>query len=55
VPVLQSFATERSVFTALWPESRRGDPNVKAFLAFLGGMLPSPTPWDKLFEGAARA
>ncbi|KNY22402.1 LysR family transcriptional regulator [Methylobacterium sp. ARG-1] len=53
VPVLQNFATERSVFTALWPESRRGSPNVKAFLAFLEGVFPSPTPWDRLLEGTA--
>ena len=55
VPVLQNFATERSVFTALWPESRRGNPNVKAFLAFLEGVFPSPTRWDKLLEGPAGA
>jgi DNA-binding transcriptional LysR family regulator len=48
VPVLQEFAVERSVITALWPESRRSNPNVKAFLAFLGEVFPSPTPWDKL-------
>lgn len=35
VPVLQEFAVERSVTTALWPESRRSNPNVKAFLTFL--------------------
>ncbi|MBI1692067.1 LysR family transcriptional regulator [Methylorubrum sp. DB1722] len=48
VPVLQEFAVERSVITALWPESRRGNPNVKAFLAFLGEVFPSPAPWDML-------
>ncbi len=46
VPVLQDFAVDRSVFTALWPESRRGSPNVKAFLAFLDEVFPSPAPWD---------
>ncbi|UIY44837.1 LysR family transcriptional regulator [Methylobacterium radiotolerans] len=46
VPVLQEFAVERSVITALWPESRRGSPNVRAFLAFLGEVFPSPPPWD---------
>ena len=46
VPVLQDFAVDRSVFTALWSESRRGNPNVKAFLAFLDEVFPSPAPWD---------
>ncbi|RVU13985.1 LysR family transcriptional regulator [Methylobacterium oryzihabitans] len=48
VPVLQEFAVERSVITALWPESRRGNPNVKAFLALLEEVFPSPAPWDIL-------
>jgi DNA-binding transcriptional LysR family regulator len=48
VPVLREFAVERSVITALWPESRRGNPNVKAFLAFLEEVFPSPAPWDAL-------
>ncbi|MFC6050132.1 LysR family transcriptional regulator, partial [Methylobacterium hispanicum] len=52
VPVLREFAVERSVVTALWPESRRGNPNVKAFLAFLGEVFPSPAPWDALIAGA---
>lgn len=46
VPVLRAFAVERSVIAALWPESRRGSPNVKAFLAFLAEIFPSPPPWD---------
>ncbi|MCJ2018257.1 MULTISPECIES: LysR family transcriptional regulator [unclassified Methylobacterium] len=50
VPVLQEFAVERSVITALWPESRRSNPNVKAFLAFLGEVFPSPAPWDRLLS-----
>lgn len=41
VPVLTQFAVERSAITALWPESRRGSPNVKAFLAFLSEIFPS--------------
>ena len=48
VPVLREFAADRSVITALWPESRRGSPNVKAFLALLDEIFPSPTPWDTL-------
>jgi DNA-binding transcriptional LysR family regulator len=35
VPVLAKFAVERATITALWPESRRTSPNVKAFLNFL--------------------
>ena len=50
VPVLQEFAVERSVITALWPESRRGNPNVKAFLAFLAEVFPSRPPWDEWLE-----
>jgi DNA-binding transcriptional LysR family regulator len=49
VPILAEFAVESSSITALWPESRRGNPNVKAFLAFLAEVFPSPPPWDELF------
>ncbi|GJD99226.1 LysR family transcriptional regulator [Methylobacterium isbiliense] len=58
VPILTEFAVERSVITALWPESRRGNPNVKAFLAFLAEVFPAPAPWDALIArtaGEARA
>ncbi|GBD49583.1 transcriptional regulator [Methylopila sp. Yamaguchi] len=55
VPILREFAVERSVVTAPWPESRRGNPNVKAFLAFLEEVFPSPTPWDALFAMAPRS
>ncbi|AWB22278.1 LysR family transcriptional regulator [Methylobacterium currus] len=48
VPVLKNFSVERSAFTALWPESRRGSPNVKAFLAFLDEIFASPAPWDRV-------
>lgn len=44
VPVLQQFTVERSVITALWPESRRGNPNVKAFLSFLEKVVSTPAP-----------
>lgn len=46
VPVLHEFSVERQAMTALWPESRRGNPNVKAFLSFLGEVFRSPAPWD---------
>lgn len=35
VPVLSDFAVERHTVTALWPESRRTNPAVRAFLALL--------------------
>lgn len=35
VPVLSEFAVERHNITALWPESRRTNPAVRAFLALL--------------------
>ena len=53
VPVLAEFAVDRSAITALWPESRLGSPNVKAFVAFLGEVFPSPTPWDALVARAS--
>lgn len=43
VPVLREFAVTRSNVTALWPESRRGSPNIRAFLAFLDKVFPSST------------
>ena len=48
VPVLSQHATSRSDIMAIWSESRRGSPNVKAFVAFLAEIFPSPTPWDEL-------
>jgi len=43
-PVLGEYAVERSTITAVWPESRRGSPNVKAFVAFLEEVFPSAAP-----------
>lgn len=54
VPVLHAFTQDRFPITALWPESRRGNPNVKAFVAFLSEAFPSPTPWDEIVAAAAR-
>jgi DNA-binding transcriptional LysR family regulator len=54
VPVLHAFAVQRSVITALWPESRYSSPNVRAFLDFLAEVFPSPTPWDALIAGMAQ-
>ncbi|MGZ2488229.1 DNA-binding transcriptional LysR family regulator [Rhizobium pisi] len=53
VPVLKEFAVDRSSITAYWPESRRGNPNVKAFVAFLGEVFPSPTAWDAVFSSVS--
>jgi DNA-binding transcriptional LysR family regulator len=55
VPVFPEFAVDRFVITALWPESRRGNPNVKAFLQFLQEIFPDPAPWDVIIEKAARS
>jgi DNA-binding transcriptional LysR family regulator len=46
VPVFPEYAVDHFMITALWPESRRGSPNVKAFIKFLIETFPSPTPWD---------
>ncbi|MBB4374319.1 DNA-binding transcriptional LysR family regulator [Bradyrhizobium sp. cir1] len=55
VPVLQDFVVPRTNITALWPESRRGNPNVKAFVAFLGEVFPPDPPWDDVFAKAPRS
>jgi DNA-binding transcriptional LysR family regulator len=54
VPVLQDFAVPRTNITALWPESRRGNPNVKTFIAFLGEVFPPAPPWDDVVAKAYR-
>jgi DNA-binding transcriptional LysR family regulator len=53
VPVLTEFSVERSTVTAVWPESRRASPNVKAFIAFLEEVFPSPGPWDATIAAGA--
>jgi DNA-binding transcriptional LysR family regulator len=55
IPVLpESSMVDRSSLTALWPESRRNNPNVKAFLAFLNEVFPTPAPWDVIVEQEAQ-
>lgn len=39
VPVMAEYAVERHTITALWPESRRANPAVRAFLAHLQGTV----------------
>ena len=47
VPVLAQFMLiDKLDITALWPESRRGSPNVKAFVGFLEEVFSKPTPWN---------
>jgi DNA-binding transcriptional LysR family regulator len=53
VPVFPEHAVDRFVITALWPESRRGNPNVKAFVDFLQEVFPVPAPWDVIVESSA--
>jgi DNA-binding transcriptional LysR family regulator len=53
VPVLHEYAVDRAPITALWPESRRGSPNVKVFLGFLADVFPTPAPWDEVVRAAA--
>lgn len=42
VPILTTFAVERHNVTALWPESRRTNPAVRAFLEHLHGAARRP-------------
>ena len=48
VPVLTQYWADRHSITALWSESRRGNPNVRAFVAFLQEIFPNPAPWDQV-------
>jgi DNA-binding transcriptional LysR family regulator len=52
VPLLPELAVERFTIAAMWPESRRGSPNVKAFVEFLQEVFPSPAPWDLIVAQA---
>ncbi|MHC8354535.1 LysR family transcriptional regulator [Pseudomonas sp. LB3P81] len=54
IPVLPQFALDRATITALWPESRRGSPNVKVFVEFLLELFPSPTAWDEVIRNGFR-
>ena len=39
VPILTEYAVERHNITALWPEGRRANPAVRAFLTLLQDIL----------------
>jgi len=47
-PVLTEYWADRHSITALWSESRRGNPNVKALVAFLREIFTDPAPWDRI-------
>jgi DNA-binding transcriptional LysR family regulator len=53
VPVLHEFAYDRFHLHAVWPERRRSNPAVKAFIGFLQDICPSPAPWDVLVRDQA--
>ncbi|WP_115720566.1 LysR family transcriptional regulator [Gallaecimonas mangrovi] len=42
VPVLPAFAAEGRAITAIWPQSRRANPAVRAFLDFLPSLFEKP-------------
>jgi len=48
IPLLVDHWVERNHITALWSESRKGNPNVRAFVAFLRELFPDPAPWDAI-------
>ncbi|MCP8690164.1 LysR family transcriptional regulator [Marinobacterium sedimentorum] len=51
-PLFPQCAVDRFAITALWPESRRGSPNVKAFVGFLNELFATPTTWDEIVRKA---
>lgn len=53
VPVLTGFAAHMPTITAVWPESRRASPSVKAFIGFLEELFLSPAPWDAVIAESA--
>jgi DNA-binding transcriptional LysR family regulator len=53
VPVLHEFSCERYAISAVWPESRRANPSVGAFIAYLEEVFPLPAPWDATISAAA--
>ena len=50
VPLLRGYFVPRSTITALWPEGRRANPNVKAFVGFLTDIFPADPPWDAMMR-----
>lgn len=54
VPVLPALAVDRFTISAMWPESARGNPSVKAFVEFMLEIFPSPAPWDVIVAQAVQ-
>jgi DNA-binding transcriptional LysR family regulator len=52
IPILKEFVTHRFDIIAFWPESRRGNPGVKAFVSFLSESISDPTAWDMIYDRA---
>ena len=50
IPVMEESWVVRNDITAFWPESRRGNPNVRAFMDFLGSVFPENIPWNTRFD-----
>lgn len=50
VPVMPEKWTIRHHITAFWAESRRGNPNVRAFSSFLKEIIPSSAPRNRPFD-----
>lgn len=50
IPILKDFSYARSTITALWPQSRKTNPNVKAFVRHLDSVFTKPTPWDNIIN-----
>lgn len=51
VPVLTEFSVTQAAVTALWPESRVGSPNVKAFVEFLAQQFSDHALRGPMFPG----
>ncbi|HHO0431178.1 TPA: LysR substrate-binding domain-containing protein, partial [Klebsiella quasipneumoniae] len=49
VPVMPERWVVRHNIMAFWPESRRGNPGVRAFNSFLREIIPDPAPWNVSF------
>lgn len=48
IPVMSEIRSLRNDFIAYWPESRRGNPNVRVFVDFLTEVFPQKLPWDTI-------
>ncbi len=53
LPVLHEHSANSATITAVWPESRRASPSVRAFVDYLAEVFPSPAPWEATIAAAA--